>query len=721
LGRAELVRLLRKLLLLSPPALLAVLLISVIAGAQIGPRPRSAGPAQANIWMDTSGGSCTRYSAPASYSDGQACASLDAAYNVAQTGDTIVVKGGTYGGQTVPARSLGTTPVTIAEANGEAASFTGHVQINASNLVVDGFAYACGLGCTSVELGRGVNVVLKSFDSFALKASGSYQTISDGDIGPFNGCSGSAEDLITLPNPDYTVMHHITIRNNLIHDLDTGTCGAHTDCIQSFNFSHLTIENNIFSNCPTLLIAYAFNSTYEQQSGATDTLIIRNNLAVNFGYQGHGFSAGNPNTVRCGSNNLNNVIENNTFVGSKGLTVDISCGGSPDGVVRNNVGIGYCQSIGGNTDLQYRYNVQSQSVSGCDATNRTCNVSWADPNHNNFNYDLAPTDSCARNVVPSAQPFPTIDREGTPRPQEAAADAGAVEVCSSGSCFSTSPPPPPTSPLPPPPPPPAPTPPPPPPPAGTEVKFGEQRVLPEFDSGNGNLLISQYAVLSTQATLQSISFYVATAAGQLRLGVYDSNGPSGGPGTLLANTADFTAIAGWNTKPTLQNPILPPGTYWLAYLPSSSSLAFQKAQDGSSTGRYYALTYSPLPSPFSATTSTTPSHWSLYATAIVGTATPPPPPALPPPPPAPPIAPSAVGARLRCATSTTKRTFPLGWNRVSGATSYKLYVDAEQVSTAGGTADRAVFTIACGVHTYGVRASNSGGDSPIATAIIRGY
>lgn len=51
----------------------------------------------------------------------------------------------------------------------------------------------------------------------------------------------------------------------------------------------------------------------------------------------------------------------------------------------------------------------------------------------------------------------------------------------------------------------------------------------EPDSGNGNLLLAQDAVLSQPGTLQSLSFYV-TAAGRLRLGLYDATGPGGGPG-----------------------------------------------------------------------------------------------------------------------------------------------------------------------------------------------
>jgi hypothetical protein len=148
------------------------------------------------------------------------------------------------------------------------------------------------------------------------------------------------------------------------------------------------------------------------------------------------------------------------------------------------------------------------------------------------------------------------------------------------------------------------------------VRFGEQSVLPTDDSNNGNLLVAQSAVLPTAGTTQSLSFYATRAAGTLRLGIYDSSGPGGGPGKLLASTASFTPVAGWNTQPTTSQPNLPAGTYWLAYLPSSSDLAFRMDDGASSSGRYYSFTYGPLPTTFDSAPNTTPFHWSFYATVL---------------------------------------------------------------------------------------------------------
>ena len=104
------------------------------------------------------------------------------------------------------------------------------------------------------------------------------------------------------------------------------------------------------------------------------------------------------------------------------------------------------------------------------------------------------------------------------------------------------------------------------------ITIGETNTSPIEDGGNGNLLIAQQATLTQAATLQSLSFYVMNAAGNLRLGIYDATGPGGGPGSKKAETNSFVPVLGWNTVDATPQVTLPPGTYWLAYLASSDNL-----------------------------------------------------------------------------------------------------------------------------------------------------
>jgi hypothetical protein len=148
------------------------------------------------------------------------------------------------------------------------------------------------------------------------------------------------------------------------------------------------------------------------------------------------------------------------------------------------------------------------------------------------------------------------------------------------------------------------------------ITMGETTILANDDSGNGNLLIAQSATLSQTATLQSMSFYVTTAAGNLRLAVYDATGPSGGPGAKVAETSEVATTTGWNPAPTTTHPTLNAGTYWLAYLPSSSSLGMKEAGTGSE--KHYGFTYGVMPNTFSTTPTSGTAHWSLYASLSSG-------------------------------------------------------------------------------------------------------
>jgi len=123
-------------------------------------------------------------------------------------------------------------------------------------------------------------------------------------------------------------------------------------------------------------------------------------------------------------------------------------------------------------------------------------------------------------------------------------------------------------------------------------------------------LIAQQVTLSESATVQSLSYYVASASGQLRLGIYNNSGTR--PGTLLAQTAAFTPVVGWNTQNVITPTLLPAGTYWLVFLPQNNNLAGRVIPSG--TGRYYSYTFGALPATYSSSPTSGTFHFSLYAT-----------------------------------------------------------------------------------------------------------
>jgi hypothetical protein len=139
-------------------------------------------------------------------------------------------------------------------------------------------------------------------------------------------------------------------------------------------------------------------------------------------------------------------------------------------------------------------------------------------------------------------------------------------------------------------------------------------VGPTADSNNANLLFGQPIHVTGAGALQSISFYVTIASGTFRVGLYDNSGANG-PGNLLAQSGDITAVAGWDIVP-MPAVALKPGTYWEYILPSSSILAFAKLPYTGDKNPYVTYPYGPLPNSFPATTTFSQSEWSFSTTVL---------------------------------------------------------------------------------------------------------
>jgi hypothetical protein len=150
------------------------------------------------------------------------------------------------------------------------------------------------------------------------------------------------------------------------------------------------------------------------------------------------------------------------------------------------------------------------------------------------------------------------------------------------------------------------------------IQIGETTILSADDNGNGTSLFAQQATLSQAATINSLSFYVTTVSGTLRLGIYDASGSGGAPGALRAQTPSFAATAGWNTASVITPVLLPPANYWLAYLPSSDGLGFKKQNDSGPCFVHYGFGTGPMPNAFPSHSSCSPTTWSFYASLTGG-------------------------------------------------------------------------------------------------------
>ena len=132
------------------------------------------------------------------------------------------------------------------------------------------------------------------------------------------------------------------------------------------------------------------------------------------------------------------------------------------------------------------------------------------------------------------------------------------------------------------------------------------------DNGDANSLIAVQTSLSQTATIQSLSFYVTTASGKLRLGIYDATGSGGGPGAKVAETNEITPVKGWNMASVVTPRSLNAGTYWITYLTNDNNLYFPWSTSGSY--RSAGVTYGAMPATYPSSARSGSGHAALYAT-----------------------------------------------------------------------------------------------------------
>ena len=167
------------------------------------------GGGAANVDVSTSGSDSTCVRGDLT----KPCLSLSKAYSLAQGGDRICPGCGSYGGQSIPARSWGTSLVTIQKdpADGRCTyvSLTGSLQIHASYLVVDGFSVLNNnsigiwlLGLTTCTLSY---VTIKNFQASGVDGGCDHITLLHGDVGTGqNAWNGGPEDGVQLRGADET-------------------------------------------------------------------------------------------------------------------------------------------------------------------------------------------------------------------------------------------------------------------------------------------------------------------------------------------------------------------------------------------------------------------------------------------------------------------------------------------------------------------------------------
>lgn len=149
------------------------------------------------------------------------------------------------------------------------------------------------------------------------------------------------------------------------------------------------------------------------------------------------------------------------------------------------------------------------------------------------------------------------------------------------------------------------------------INIGNDTIEAVDDSGDNDILASWKYYLGQSAKIVNLSIYVPTAAGNMRLGIYNDGGAGGDPGTKLAETPEITAVTGWNNANVVTPILLTAGNYWIALNCNNVGLHFMKKTGPSNIYAARSVAYGILPSTWGTVSNRTTSQFSYFATLTV--------------------------------------------------------------------------------------------------------
>lgn len=451
---------------------IAIALAAMTAGGVVITQGGGGTANTANLWVDTNGGTCTRNSSPAAYSDAAACSTLNAAYAVASFGDTVLATCASGTSCSFPSQQI------LEDADLAGTSDQSDVVFD----IADGMTILwAGIdlgdeGALSDEDGPD-NLTLRDF--VAIPADGT----DDCTISGWNDSYYVTLDNVDICSFWFDGTHNVTVKDSEIHDCDaavdqpggrnchpsvTGQAGgrettnvllqgndfhdifrsgaAHSECFRTTSVDGITIRGNTFNHCTVYDVAM-----YSQDEGTlpVTNVLIENNFfgrplaqGSTFATNQNGLAVGDnyPGGPNCGGScaPLTNVtVRFNVYAdGSTGAYLDVG-GGQGEHYVNvkeyGNVGPTSCQSYPlAGSGYSSTYNVTPSGFSCTGTGNVTATLSDVIVNATNDSEDFhlkgSAGTTAADDLVPTGTPgCPGSDYAGTARPQDTNCDAGAYE------------------------------------------------------------------------------------------------------------------------------------------------------------------------------------------------------------------------------------------------------------------------------------------------------
>lgn len=405
----------------------------------------------AHLWIDTNGGTCTRNGSPSAYSDAAACGSFDAANDVAQNGDTVLIKAGSYSSQTLTGFNSRTANATFRPAVGETVTMPtmqfatdGDTTDGAKFLLIDGDGLRLQLTGTDMNfMGNTSDVEVRSVKGANFGFFGPAQTknnisVRNGEWGPCNMDDSPSNCNIKLDGSNTNIL----IEGNYIHDLKcsghdctdctdgTPACDIHGEAIIVFKGANgLTIRGNKFHDNEFYNI---FMQNIGGGGGNITNVTIENNW---FGQPGDGSGTAYARFTAVALSPRNAAFSNflvrfNSFNGSAGISWNDDGDGTTYTNMRatgNLIGVRECYG-----SVTYRYNVYDETLT-CSGTGEVAlNAALPYVNTGNtsaLDYHLTGADTSIDNRVPTSvtDGCAALDYDGIARPIDTNCDAGADE------------------------------------------------------------------------------------------------------------------------------------------------------------------------------------------------------------------------------------------------------------------------------------------------------
>lgn len=386
-------------------------------------------PSTANLWVDVDGGTCTRSGSPTTYSNASAC-SWNGALSAASGGDTVLVKGGSYGTVTLNASApasvvkfFGATGETVA-LGGLSISSTGNVSVQGIDQLTDSISVQDSnhvwVKDTYTKLGNTSypGVFAKCADDLHLEYNeieGDYTLAQYGDgiqLWPASTSANCHSDGITL---DHVYVHDL-------HDYVPAE-DNHSDALQIADAQGVTVKNSRFNNCSTQCIFVNDADWPSPSNPSVSDVVLENNMI--------GVAQSGSNAVNLGgATNItlrNNSIQQNAYYSSADARGTFTVTGNIINFYENYG----CLVFYGAADTE-AYNIAPTACT-TPTTAATVPSLWANTTSTTGSWDLhlASGTNTAVDAMASGS-APSTDIDGDSRPNGTSADIGADERTSGG-------------------------------------------------------------------------------------------------------------------------------------------------------------------------------------------------------------------------------------------------------------------------------------------------